>query len=141
MQALLSKVVLKRNTAKGRYNFSSLRSMGSTGSPLSGDAFDWFIKKSSDLWLTNFGWDRPKRRICSWSPECQCAGEMQCRALDAVHALMKGNDLIDQVGELVCTRPLPSMPLCCGEIKMAHAYMKAILTPIQELGVMGIGSK
>ena len=41
------------------------------------------------------------------------AGEMQCRALgNAVRAFdPQGNDLVGDVGELVCTEPLPSMPL------------------------------
>ena len=42
------------------------------------------------------------------------AGEMQCRFLgNAVRAFdPDGKDLIGEVGELVCTEPLPSMPLC-----------------------------
>ena len=41
------------------------------------------------------------------------AGEMQCRALgNAVRAYdPEGRELIGEVGELVCTEPLPSMPL------------------------------
>ena len=41
------------------------------------------------------------------------AGEMQCRALgNAVRAFdAHGQELIGEVGELVCTEPLPSMPL------------------------------
>jgi acetoacetyl-CoA synthetase len=40
-------------------------------------------------------------------------GEMQCRCLGAdVHAWdAQGRDLIDEVGELVCAKPMPSMPL------------------------------
>ena len=41
------------------------------------------------------------------------AGEMQCRALgNAVRAFdVEGNEIFGEVGELVCTEPLPSMPL------------------------------
>ena len=41
------------------------------------------------------------------------AGEMQCRALgNAVRAFDEdGNEVTGEVGELVCTEPLPSMPL------------------------------
>jgi acetoacetyl-CoA synthetase len=41
-------------------------------------------------------------------------GEMQCRCLGArVEAFDEaGKSLIDEVGELVCTAPMPSMPLC-----------------------------
>ncbi|MEO6018142.1 MAG: acetoacetate--CoA ligase, partial [Polaromonas sp.] len=41
------------------------------------------------------------------------AGEMQCRILGcAVEAWNdKGESVVDEVGELVCTQPLPSMPL------------------------------
>ena len=40
-------------------------------------------------------------------------GEMQCRALgNAVRSFdEEGNDLVGKVGELVCTEPLPSMPI------------------------------
>ena len=46
------------------------------------------------------------------------AGEMQCRCLGAAieawsepDASGRGRALVDEVGELVCTRPMPSMPL------------------------------
>src|SRR6185295_17620972 len=46
------------------------------------------------------------------------AGEMQCRCLGAAveawsepDAEGRGQPLMDEVGELVCTRPMPSMPL------------------------------
>jgi acetoacetyl-CoA synthetase len=41
-------------------------------------------------------------------------GQMQCRCLGAAVAAWSedGQSLIDEVGELVCTMPMPSMPLC-----------------------------
>jgi acetoacetyl-CoA synthetase len=41
-------------------------------------------------------------------------GEIQCRNLGAaVHAFDdRGTPVVDAVGELVCTRPIPSMPVC-----------------------------
>ena len=53
---------------------------------------------------------------------------MQCRALgNAVHAFdAAGNTLIGKVGELVCTEPLPSMPLYfwgdAGDVRLKAAY-------------------
>ena len=101
---------------KDRYEFPNLRSMGATGSPLSGDAYDWIYQKvKSDLWLAPIsgGTDLSGAFVLGHPGMPVRKGEMQCRALgNAVHAFdEQGNNLIDQVGELVCTKPLPSMPL------------------------------
>src|SRR5665648_122493 len=62
---------------------------------------------------------QPSRRHCI-SPETSgnrelplVSGEMQCRLLGcAVEAWNdRGEPVIDEVGELVCTQPIPSMPL------------------------------
>jgi acetoacetyl-CoA synthetase len=98
------------------FDLRALRSMGSTGSPLSGDAYDWIYKKvKSDLWLAPIsgGTDLSGAFVLGHPGMPVRKGEMQCRALgNAVRAFDEdGRDLIGQVGELVCTEPLPSMPL------------------------------
>ena len=97
-------------------DLSALRGAGSTGSPLTSEAYDWVYKTvKADIWLVQisrcidlagaFVVDNPMQPVRS--------GEMQFRALgNAVHAFdAAGKALIGKVGELVCTEPLPSMPL------------------------------
>jgi acetoacetyl-CoA synthetase len=94
----------------------ALKSVASTGSPLSTDGYRWLsMAVKSDLWInsTSGGTD-----ICGaftgGVPTLPVyAGEMQCRILGASVASFSesGRAQIGAVGELVCTRPLPSMPL------------------------------
>ncbi len=97
-------------------DFSALRSIGSTGSPLSEDAYAWiFDAVKSDVWLAPISGGTDIAGIfVAGNPMLPVrAGEMQCRVLgNAVFAFdEEGNRLVGQVGELVCTEPLPSMPL------------------------------
>jgi acetoacetyl-CoA synthetase len=98
------------------HDLSALRAIGSTGSPLSPESFRWvYDQVDRDLWLfsTSGGTDVCTAFVggCPLLPVYE--GELQCRALGcAVESWdEQGNPLIDQVGELVITEPLPSMPL------------------------------
>ena len=101
---------------KERFNLDHLTCVSSTGSPLPPEGFAWVYNNvKSDLWLvsTSGGTD-----LCApfvgGSPLLPVhAGEIQCRALGAkVEAYDEdGNPVIDEVGELVVTEPMPSMPL------------------------------
>lgn len=108
---------LKAGVAPGAdLDLSNLRSLGSTGSPLSPDAYDWiYTQVKSDVWLAPIsgGTDLAGAFVVGNPMMPVRAGEMQCRALgNAVRAFDEdGNELFGQVGELVCTEPLPSMPL------------------------------
>jgi acetoacetyl-CoA synthetase len=97
-------------------DLSALRSIGSTGSPLSADAYDWIYRDvKADVWLAPIsgGTDLAGAFVLGHPGMPVRAGEMQCRALgNAVRAFdPEGNALVGEVGELVCTEPLPSMPL------------------------------
>jgi acetoacetyl-CoA synthetase len=99
-----------------RHDLSALRSIGSTGSPLPPEGFDWVYEHvKSDLWLfsTSGGTDVCTAFVggCPLLPVH--VGELQCRALGAsVEAWdEQGHSVVDQVGELVITKPMPSMPL------------------------------
>lgn len=103
-------------TPREEVDLSNLRSLGATGSPLSGDAYDWIYRDvKADQWLAPIsgGTDLAGAFVLGHPGMPVKAGEMQCRALgNAVRAFdAHGDDLIDEVGELVCTEPLPSMPL------------------------------
>ncbi|XJZ25726.1 acetoacetate--CoA ligase [Bacillota bacterium Lsc_1132] len=101
---------------KERFNLSHLRSLGSTGSPLPVSGFEWvYDKVKEDIWLfsTSGGTD-----LCTafvgGSPLLPVhAGELQARSLGAsVKAFSdEGVELIDEIGELVITEPMPSMPI------------------------------
>src|SRR5215207_1599520 len=98
------------------FDLSALKSMGSTGSPLPPEGFDWVYENvKEDLWLfsTSGGTDLCTAFVggCPLLPVK--SGELQARSLGAkVEAFdEEGNSLIDEVGELVITEPMPSMPL------------------------------
>jgi len=101
--------------ADGR-DLSALRSVGSTGSPLSPEGFDWvYDQLGADTWLfsTSGGTDVCTAFVggCPLLPVY--LGELQARSLGAdVHAFDEdGNDLVGEVGELVITQPMPSLPI------------------------------
>jgi acetoacetyl-CoA synthetase len=98
------------------YDLSALRAIGSTGSPLSPESFRWVNQQlGPDVWLfsTSGGTDVCTAFVagCPLLPVYE--GELQCRALGcAVEAWdEQGNSVVDAVGELVITAPMPSMPL------------------------------
>ncbi len=101
--------------AAGR-DLSALRNVGSTGSPLSPEGFEWvYSQVGDDTWLfsTSGGTDVCTAFVggCPLLPVH--AGELQARALGAkVEAFdEEGRPLIGEVGELVITEPMPSMPV------------------------------
>jgi acetoacetyl-CoA synthetase len=98
------------------HDLKALRAIGSTGSPLAPESFKWVYEHvKPDVWLfsTSGGTDVCTAFVagCPLLPVYE--GELQCRALGcAVEAWDdQGNSLADEVGELVITEPLPSMPL------------------------------
>jgi acetoacetyl-CoA synthetase len=96
-------------------DLSSLRAVASTGSPLSPDGFRWIYAQLGDVWLASVsgGSDLCTAFVCGNPQLPVYAGEIQCRALGAkVEAWDEvGTALVGQVGELVLTEPMPSMPL------------------------------
>ncbi|HEY1350065.1 MAG TPA: acetoacetate--CoA ligase [Ktedonobacteraceae bacterium] len=93
-----------------------LRALGSTGSPLPPEGFQWvYDHVGRDLWLASVSGGTD---VCSaflgGSPLLPVrAGELQCRALGAKVAAFdeEGRSLVEEMGELVITAPMPSMPL------------------------------
>jgi acetoacetyl-CoA synthetase len=95
---------------------SKLRALGSTGSPLAPEGFQWIYDHvGSGTWLfsTSGGTDVCTAFVGGVPTLPVYRGELQARALGAkVEAFDEdGNSVIDQVGELVITEPMPSMPL------------------------------
>ena len=99
-----------------RFDLSALRTIGTTGSPLTAGACRWIYGEGHpDVLLASIsGGTDPGTAFLTACPILPVyAGEMQCRGLGAsIHAWSDaGEPLIDEVGELVCTQPMPSMPL------------------------------
>jgi len=97
-------------------DLSRLRGLGSTGSPLSPENYHWLLDHvRRDLWINPIsgGTDVVSAFIGGMPTLPMIAGEMQCRCLGAkIEAFDEaGQALTDAVGELVCTAPMPSMPL------------------------------
>ena len=97
-------------------NLSALRTLGSTGSPLPAESYRWvYAHVKRDIWLVSIagGTDLAGAFLTGLPTLPVYEGEMQCRALGLkVEAWDDaGKPLIDDVGELVCTEPFPSMPL------------------------------
>jgi len=95
---------------------SALRAVGSTGSPLSPEGFEWvYDQLGSDTWLfsTSGGTDMCTAFVGGVPILPVYLGELQGRCLGAdVHAWdPDGHELVDEVGELVITQPMPSMPV------------------------------
>jgi acetoacetyl-CoA synthetase len=97
-------------------DLSALTSVGSTGSPLSPEGFGWVYEHiGRDTWLfsTSGGTDVCTAFVggCPLLPVYQ--GELQARSLGAAVQAFdeEGRAVIGEVGELVITEPMPSMPL------------------------------
>jgi acetoacetyl-CoA synthetase len=108
---------MKAGTQPGaNRDLGRLRSVGSTGSPLSPEGFEWVYEHvGRDTWLfsTSGGTDVCTAFVGGVPLLPVYRGELQGRALGAkVEAFDEdGNSIIDEVGELVITEPMPSMPL------------------------------
>jgi acetoacetyl-CoA synthetase len=101
--------------SEGR-DLSKLTAVGSTGSPLSPEGFQWvYDKVGKDTWLfsTSGGTDVCTAFVGGVPTLPVYLGELQGRALGAdVQAWdPDGKPLVGEVGELVITQPMPSMPL------------------------------
>jgi len=97
-------------------DLSRLDSVGSTGSPLAPEGFDWVRDRlGEDVWLfsTSGGTDVCTAFVGGVPTLPVHRGELQARALGAkVEAWSEdGRSLVGEVGELVLTEPMPSMPL------------------------------
>jgi acetoacetyl-CoA synthetase len=98
------------------FDLSALRGVATTGSPLPPDGFRWLHEAAGgDLWLAS---------VSGGTDVCSCfagavptlpvyTGELQapCLGTDLQAWDPDGKPLTDEVGELVITNPMPSMPV------------------------------
>ncbi len=106
-------------------DLSRLRAIGSTGSPLSEDCHEWIWQHmpqpdGQPIWINSIsgGTDTACAFVGGLRTLPLISGEMQVRCLGAaIQAYGEpdlaghGQPLVNEVGELVCTEPMPSMPL------------------------------
>ncbi len=109
---------------------SRLRALGSTGSPLPPQAYAWAqAEVRADIWwaVISGGTDLATAFL-GGSPELPTVpGEMQARCLGAdIQAWNEqGEALVDDVGELVCLQPMPSMPVFFWGDKENRRYLES----------------
>jgi len=123
---------LEKNGAKPRetYDLSRLRTVLSTGSPLPVESFRYVyrdIKQDVQLASISGGTDINGCFALGNPLGPVYAGELQCRGLGMkVQAYdVNGRSVIKQKGDLVCTRPSPSMPISFWDDEVQDQYRNA----------------
>jgi len=111
-------------------DLSALRSVGSTGSPLAPEGFEWIYEHvGSETWLfsTSGGTDVCSAFVGGVPLLPVYRGELQGRALGAkVEAYDEAGDaVVDEVGELVITAPMPSMPIYFWDDEGGERYRES----------------
>lgn len=101
-------------------DLSAVRALGSTGSPLPPEVQRWGTEQFAaidrpNIWWSNIsgGTDIAAAFLAGNRELPATPGRLQCRHLGAAVEAWdeQGRAVIGEVGELVCTRPFPSMPL------------------------------
>jgi acetoacetyl-CoA synthetase len=114
------------------FDLSTLKGIGSTGAPLSPEGFEWVydtVKRDLLLGSVSGGTDVCTAFILSCPILPVHSGELQCRGLGAkIEAFNpQGEPVIGQVGELVVTEPLPSMPVALWNDPEGIRYRESYL--------------
>lgn len=115
---------------KEKYDLNSLRTILSTGSPLPEETFYWVYQNvKSDLQLSSIsgGTDIISCFMLGNPTLPVYSGEIQCKGLGMkVEAFNdKGETVVGEKGELVCTEPFPSMPVYFWDDDSVEKYHKA----------------
>jgi acetoacetyl-CoA synthetase len=112
------------------HDLESLRMIVSTGSPLAPESYDYVydaVKKEVCLASISGGTDIMGAFVEASAVLPVYRGEMQCRSFGlAVEVLdEEGTSIVGSKGELVCTRPFPSMPLGFWNDRGDERYLAA----------------
>jgi acetoacetyl-CoA synthetase len=99
-----------------QFDLTAMRAVGSTGAPLSPEGFRWLVDKlGPDIQICSVsgGTDLCTAFVTAAPDVPVWLGELSCRALGAAVAAFDddGKEVIEEVGELVITEPMPSMPV------------------------------
>jgi acetoacetyl-CoA synthetase len=115
---------------KDRFDLSKLRTLMLAGSPVTAECMQWFYDNvKTDLWmLTGSGGTDVCSGFNSGVPILPVyAGEIQAPHLGvAIYAFNnRGERVVDEVGELVVTAPMPSMPVGFWGDKNNERYLES----------------
>ena len=115
---------------KDHFKLDKLRAITLTGSPVSPECAAWFYENvKSDLWLaTGSGGTDICTGLVGATPVLPVrAGEIQTRLLGvAVECFDEdGQAVVDEIGELVVTKPMPSMPIAFWDDPDGERYRNA----------------
>ncbi len=113
-----------------QFDLSALRALLSTGAPLAPQSYDYAYREiANDIMLASIaGGTDLLGCFATGNPMLGVRrGEMQCRALGMAVDVFDsgGRPLRGSPGELVCTRPFPSMPLGFLNDPQGEAYSRA----------------
>jgi len=124
------------------YDLSAMRVVMSTGSPLVNEGFDYVYR--------NIGQNLQLASISGGTDICSCfvlgnpmlpvwRGEIQCRGLGMAVDVFddEGNPVREQKGELVCTKPFPSMPIGFWNDTDGKKYHSAYFTRFDNIWCHG----
>jgi acetoacetyl-CoA synthetase len=110
--------ILEKNgvVPRTRFDLSSLQSVTLAGSPVTPECQAWFFANvKADAWVSPGcgGTDICSGFVGGVVTLPQYAGEIQARCLGvAVHVIGENGEFVtDEVGEMVVTQPMPSMPV------------------------------
>ena len=120
---------LNKLKIKNKYNLNQLKTICSTGSPLSKDSFNYIyknIKKNVHLSSISGGTDIISCFVLGNLYDPVLSGEIQNKGLgmDVNIYNEKGKSIKNSKGELVCTKPFPSMPLKLWNDKYNKKFKK-----------------
>ncbi len=129
----------KTNTNyKKKFKLSKLRTICSTGSPLSGDSFNYVyknIKKDIHLASISGGTDIVSCFVLGNLYQPVYSGEIQNKGLGMDIRVFNenGKSIINKKGELVCVNPFPSMPLKFWNDKNDMKFKKAYFNKFKNI--------
>jgi acetoacetyl-CoA synthetase len=123
---------------KNKFKFNKLRTICSTGSPLSVDSFNYVynnIKKDVHLASISGGTDIVSCFVLGNLYQPVYSGEIQNKGLGMDVRIFndKGKSIIDKRGELVCINPFPSMPLKFWNDKNDLKFKKAYFNKFKNI--------
>ena len=114
-----------------QFNLNRLEAVTLAGSPVSAECMQWIYENvKEDLWVASGsgGTDCCTGFVGGVSMLPVYAGEIQARALGCACFAFdeQGREIIDEVGELVITKPMPSMPVKFwddpGDLRYRESY-------------------